>query len=411
MLSHRVRPPRTRYYDTEAIKDLLSVVDVIERSSAPFDHVELERRRMACFLHDGSNSTALSIFDDDRAWYCHSCRAGGDVIDLIAQLKQLSKADAIRVAALLAGVEAGSPPDPAIVKERAAARAQRAAAKAQAAALRRDENVRIATEIWWDVLNKAWWSGSRAAACATYLRSRELDAVLDISNRMHVVCAQADGSPAVPIYTFERGDPLTENAVVNIATRHVAPAPGAPKVTVLAGHTTRGTFGQSAQLLRTWDGGPRRLVLVEGLADTSQVSSRSPIGGRASATSAIPALALCSARTARTAYRRSSRLLATITRSVRGFVRRAVVLATDVDPMATRELVKRADENVIALRQFLLTIQNLGRLTASNLWWRKLYRVSRVLDGVVAPSVPVPMAGASAFGVFRRAGSPTAPRP
>jgi len=48
-------------------------------------------------------------------------------------------------------------------------------------------------------------------------------------------------------------------------------------------------------------------------------------------------------------------------------VRRAVVLATDVDPMATRELVKRADENVIALRQLLLAIHNLGRLTASNL--------------------------------------------
>lgn len=267
MLSHRVRPPRTRYYDTEAIKDVLSVVDVIERSRVPFDPVELERRCMACFLHGGSNSTALSIFDDDRAWYCHSCRSGGDVIDLIAQLKQLSKADAIRVAALLAGIEAGFPPDPTIVKERAAARARRAAAKAQAAVLRRDENVRVATEIWWDVLNKAWWSGSRAVACETYLRSRSLDAVVKLNNRMHVLCAQADGSPAVPIYTFERGDLLTENAIVNIASRHVAPAPGAPKVTVLAGHTTRGTFGQSAQLLRTWDGGPCRLVLVEGLAD------------------------------------------------------------------------------------------------------------------------------------------------
>lgn len=254
----------SNYFNTQVIKESLTVVDVLERSSLPLDPVELDNRRMSCFLHGGSNPTALSIFDDDRAWYCHSCRAGGDVIDLIAQLKQLSKANAIRVAARLAGVAPGAPPDPATVAKHAAARA---AAKAQAAVLRRDENVRAATEIWWDVLNRAWWSGTRAAACASYLRSRGLEDVLKVNNRMHVICAQADGSPAVPLYTFERGDPLTENAIVNIVTRHVAPTPGTPKVTVLARHTTRGTFGQSALLLRTWDGGPRRVVLVEGLAD------------------------------------------------------------------------------------------------------------------------------------------------
>jgi hypothetical protein len=48
-------------------------------------------------------------------------------------------------------------------------------------------------------------------------------------------------------------------------------------------------------------------------------------------------------------------------------VRRAVVLATGVDPLATRELVKGADDTAVALRQFLVAIQNLGKRTAAEL--------------------------------------------
>ncbi len=61
-------------------------------------------RRAPCPLHQGRNPSAFSWTEDGR-WYCFSCGAGGDRIELVRAVRQCSFREAVEFLARLAGVE------------------------------------------------------------------------------------------------------------------------------------------------------------------------------------------------------------------------------------------------------------------------------------------------------------------
>jgi hypothetical protein len=71
--------------------------------------VECQGRRAPCILHNGSNPTALAIFDDGTRWKCFSCGMGGDAIDWLVAVEQITKIEAV---ARLLGVDPSGSPRP-----------------------------------------------------------------------------------------------------------------------------------------------------------------------------------------------------------------------------------------------------------------------------------------------------------
>ena len=246
------------YYDLDEIRAELLISDVLEEAG-------LERGlsgRFQCPFCASENPTVLAIYQE-RA-YCHRCRQGGDVIDIIGNIYDLEFKDALKVAARLAGVEPGAPPSPEILAKRKAERAKRAAERAAKLALKRDQGIIGSTEKW-HVLQHAWWRDARRRQlCAQYLASRGLDRALELKSRgLLSFAAWEDGAPTIPIYGFDILDPaLPTNPVVNLAWRRVEPDAD-PKVMVRGGCTTTGTFGESWRL----KGDSTRIALVEGVID------------------------------------------------------------------------------------------------------------------------------------------------
>jgi DNA primase len=52
--------------------------------------------RMACCPFHGDKTPSMSVKVDDGTWYCHPCKMGGGVIDLLAKLENISPVDFLR---------------------------------------------------------------------------------------------------------------------------------------------------------------------------------------------------------------------------------------------------------------------------------------------------------------------------
>lgn len=60
--------------------------------------------RAKCPIHNGDNETSFEVYQDTGRFYCHSCGAGGNTIELAAQLKGLDFKDAVAWLAGIAGI-------------------------------------------------------------------------------------------------------------------------------------------------------------------------------------------------------------------------------------------------------------------------------------------------------------------
>jgi hypothetical protein len=247
------------HYDLDEIRAELLISDVLEEAG-------LERSpsgRFQCPFCASENSTVLAIYDEQRA-YCHRCKQGGDVVDIISSIYELKFKDALKVAAArLADVQPGAPPSPEILAAREAERAGREAERAAKLAVKRDQGIIASTEKWLE-LQCAWWRDARRRQlCERYLASRGLDGALESKLRgLLSFAAWEDGAPTIPIYGFDILDPeLPTNPVVNLAWRRVEPDAD-PKVMVRGGCTTAGTFGESWRLPAS----ATRIALIGGTA-------------------------------------------------------------------------------------------------------------------------------------------------
>ena len=70
--------------------------------------VNFQTRRAACVLHGGSNRSAFS-WTDTGLWKCHSCGAGGDLIELIRAARNCGFAEARAFLEDLSGVRFARP--------------------------------------------------------------------------------------------------------------------------------------------------------------------------------------------------------------------------------------------------------------------------------------------------------------
>ena len=78
------RTMRRPAYDSEEIRDALTVADVLESAGIPVDG-----DRIACPIHGGEDVTAFAIYDEGRRYWCHTeCGKGGDVFTLIRALAE-----------------------------------------------------------------------------------------------------------------------------------------------------------------------------------------------------------------------------------------------------------------------------------------------------------------------------------
>lgn len=261
---------RRAAYDSEEIRDALTVADVLEFAGIPVDG-----DRIACPIHDGEDVTAFAIYDEGRRYWCHTeCGKGGDVFTLIMALaekrsRKVGFREALEIAAHLAKIEPGPPPGPAAIAARKAERERRKAERAASLALKHDESIRRATETWLDLMRPWWHDGRRRRLCGEYLASRGLGPLADTDHPFagsvsRILHARDDGSPTIPIFSCQQiDDPLFPNPVVNIAWRQVRPN-AEPKVLVLPNCTTKGTFGE---VWRSSGDSAEQIVLCEGVMD------------------------------------------------------------------------------------------------------------------------------------------------
>ena len=265
----------------EAVKDVLSVPDLLEACGIDIDDADRQRRSVPCPIHKGDKPTGFSWTPDGRVWQCWTDDCGkGDIITLLRKLKGWDYERAVKALAQLAkkrGVTIEKS-DPAKTAARNAARAARSvkptATREQVESV--EERVWLlartsAKGIWvrrcWGGLSETWWltGETRCQRGETYLRQRGLAELIGKLNYWDIVYSE-DGSPCIPIYGLERvGARIGGNPMINIATRWIRPRDPERKVTNMKGYPATGTFGESYELRRNDALG--RLVLVEGVFD------------------------------------------------------------------------------------------------------------------------------------------------
>lgn len=73
----------------QTIKDSVSARDIGEALG-----LEIRRGRCKCPIHNGNDFNCV-LYDGDRGYYCHVCKAGGDVISFVREYYKLSFKDAV----------------------------------------------------------------------------------------------------------------------------------------------------------------------------------------------------------------------------------------------------------------------------------------------------------------------------
>lgn len=75
---------------TDNIRDMVSA-----REAAPALGIRVNRYgRCQCPIHHGQDYNMV-LYADNRGWYCHRCKTGGDVIRLVERCNQCSFPDAV----------------------------------------------------------------------------------------------------------------------------------------------------------------------------------------------------------------------------------------------------------------------------------------------------------------------------
>lgn len=73
----------------QTIKDSVSALDVGEAIG-----LEVRHGRCKCPIHNGNDFNCV-LYNGDRGYYCHVCKAGGDVISFIQEYYKMSFKDAV----------------------------------------------------------------------------------------------------------------------------------------------------------------------------------------------------------------------------------------------------------------------------------------------------------------------------
>lgn len=178
---------------------------------------------------------AFSLNVSTGLWQCFACDYGGNLIQLVMELEGKGFAEALPIAAQIAGVLPGMAMQPVSRKRETPVEADVDA--------RRRAAITKATERW-DRLAKYDARGE------TYLKGRGLQAACFPS----LVRFRANGDPAIVLRT-------ADDQIVNVVTRHID---GEPKVRGQKDCPTAGTFCHALTDLEPG----RDVVLVEGWADS-----------------------------------------------------------------------------------------------------------------------------------------------
>lgn len=92
----------------QTIKDSVSARDIGEALG-----LEIRRGRCKCPIHNGNDFNCV-LYGGDRGYYCHVCKAGGDVISFVREYYKLSFKDAVSWinSTFNLGMDIQSPMDP-----------------------------------------------------------------------------------------------------------------------------------------------------------------------------------------------------------------------------------------------------------------------------------------------------------
>ena len=108
-------------YDTtlQEIKQL-PIIDIFRHYVGGELRISGNRAYAQCFIHEDRNPS-LTIYQNSNSWYCFSCQAGGDGIDLVRYVMNLSFKEAVQTLAADFGIIL---PEAAMVADQAVARAK-----------------------------------------------------------------------------------------------------------------------------------------------------------------------------------------------------------------------------------------------------------------------------------------------
>jgi len=95
-LKRRPSNKRTRHRTEPTSGEKTRLVKLIESAVGPLTHRANGDWRGGCPWHGSRSGTCLSVFDSGRAWYCHSCRRGGDLVAWYAYRDGITKAVAFQ---------------------------------------------------------------------------------------------------------------------------------------------------------------------------------------------------------------------------------------------------------------------------------------------------------------------------
>jgi len=97
----------------QRIKDTISALDVGEALG-----LEIRRGRCRCPIHNGGDFNCV-LYKGNRGFYCHTCKAGGDVISLVQQYHGTSFKDTVSWfnSTFSMGMDIDSPLTPDAVKQ------------------------------------------------------------------------------------------------------------------------------------------------------------------------------------------------------------------------------------------------------------------------------------------------------
>lgn len=261
----------------EAVKDVLSVPDVLEACGIEVDHEARRRRSIPCPLHGGKKPSGFSWSPDGRGWACWTDECGrGDVIAFVAKHKGWKFPRVVEALAQLVRAS-GTELRLGDATTRAAQRATREAKAAAPTASRKqvtaieDRLIQLAKRGGAQVFVRhpwlSWWptGHTRRELGEAYLMKRGLGRLIAGLGYLDLVYAE-DGSPTVPLFGLERCQrSVFGNPPINLVTRLIRPNDPARKVLNMPGYPATGSFGRSHAL--EGDDHFRTLFLVEGVFD------------------------------------------------------------------------------------------------------------------------------------------------
>lgn len=70
--------------------------DIYNAKQVPIKHyLNVEKNKIKCPLHE-ERTPSFQIYERDNRWYCFGCNEGGDVIDLVQKLQNITFVEAVK---------------------------------------------------------------------------------------------------------------------------------------------------------------------------------------------------------------------------------------------------------------------------------------------------------------------------